>query len=78
LSAGANSSKERAVADLIQVDNEFSSMGNKIEIGYDESGKVTTIKFQYKTVDILFEASALSAEDFVARFRDAKILAFDR
>jgi len=56
--------------DLIQVDNEFSSMGNKIEIGYDESQKVTDIKFQYKTVDILFDASALDAEDFVNRFRE--------
>jgi uncharacterized protein YuzE len=56
--------------DLIQVDNEFSSMGNKIEIGYDESGKVDYIKFQYKTVDILFEASSLSAEDFVVRFQE--------
>jgi uncharacterized protein YuzE len=56
--------------DLIQVDNEFSSMGNKIEIGYDENGKVTNIKFQYKTVDILFEASSLEAEDFVNRFRE--------
>ncbi len=56
--------------ELIQVDNEFSSMGNKIEIGYDESGKVNFIKFQYKTVDIFFKASALSAEDFVIRFRE--------
>lgn len=56
--------------DLIQVDNEFSSMGNKIEIGYGESGKVTYLKFQYKTVDILFEASALEAKDFVNKFRE--------
>lgn len=56
--------------DLIQLDNEFSSMGNKIEIGYDENGKVTTIKFQYKTVDILFEASSLEAEDFMNMFQE--------
>jgi hypothetical protein len=56
--------------DLIQMDKEFSSMGNKIEIGYDGSGKVTDIKFQYKTVDILFEASSLEAKDFVTRFQE--------
>ena len=56
--------------DLIQVDNEFSSMGNKIEIAYDESGKVNYLKFQYKTVDILFGASALEAEEFVNKFRE--------
>lgn len=56
--------------DLIKVDNEFSSMGNKIEVGYDESGKVNYLKFQYKTVDILFEATALEAKDFVNRFRE--------
>jgi uncharacterized protein YuzE len=56
--------------DLIQVDNEFSSMGNKIEIGYNESGKVISIKFQYKTVDILFDAKSLSAEEFVKKFSE--------
>ena len=56
--------------DLIQVDNEFSSMGNKIEVGYDENGNVNYLKFQYKTVDILFDARALSAEDFVNKFRE--------
>jgi uncharacterized protein YuzE len=56
--------------DLIQVDNEFSSMGNKIEIGYDESGEVNYLKFQYKTVAILFKASALDAEGFVNRFQE--------
>jgi len=45
-------------------------MGNKIEVGYDESGKVNYLKFQYKTVDILFEATALEAKDFVNRFRE--------
>ncbi len=54
--------------DLIQVDNEFSSMGNKIELNYDENGRVVYIKLQYKTVDILFQAGALGAEDFVAKF----------
>ena len=56
--------------DLIQVDNEFGGMGNKIEIGYDESGKVNYLKFQYKTVDILFDASKLEAEEFVNMFRE--------
>jgi uncharacterized protein YuzE len=54
--------------DLIQLDNEFSSMGNKIELNYDESGKVVYIKFQYKTVAILFGSGALSAEEFVQKF----------
>lgn len=54
--------------DLIMLDNEFSSMGNKIELGYDENGKIVYIKFQYKTVDILFEAGAISAEEFVQKF----------
>ncbi len=54
--------------DLIQVDNEFSSMGNKIELNYDENGCVVYIKFQYKTVDILFQAGALSAEGLVEKF----------
>lgn len=56
--------------DLIQLDNEFSSMGNKIELNYDESGKVTYIKFQYKTVAILFDAGALSAKEFVEKFSE--------
>ena len=42
--------------------------GNKIELNYDEDGKVSYIKFQYKTVAILFEASAMSAEEFVEKF----------
>jgi uncharacterized protein YuzE len=54
--------------DLIQLDNEFSSMGNKIELNYDESGKVTYIKFQYKTVAILFDAGAMSTEEFIEKF----------
>jgi hypothetical protein len=53
--------------DLIQMDNEFSSMGNKIELNYDDDGRVVYIKFQYKTVDILFQAGALSAEDLVEK-----------
>ena len=62
-------SLERAeFRDLIQVDNEFSSMGNKIELSYDTKGKVEAIKLQYKTVDILFQAGALEAEDFVKKF----------
>ena len=51
--------------DLIKLDHELSSMGNKIEIEYDESGKAKNITFQYKTVDILFEASNMEAEEMV-------------
>jgi len=51
--------------DLINLDNEFSSMGNKIEIEYDETGKAKNITFQYKTVDILFEANDMDAEVLV-------------
>ena len=56
--------------DLIQVDNEFGGMGNKIELGYDESGKVNYLKFQYRTVDILFDAGKMEAEEFVNMFRE--------
>ena len=56
--------------DLIQLDNEFGGMGNKIEVGYNEKGKVNYLKFQYRTVDILFEASALNEKDFVKMFRE--------
>ena len=51
--------------DLIKLDNEFSSMGNKIEIEYDDTGKAKSITFQYTTVDILFEASDMEAEILV-------------
>ena len=51
--------------DLIKLDNEFGSMGNKIEIEYDDSGKAKSITFQYTTVDILFEASDMEAEVLV-------------
>lgn len=51
--------------DMIKLDNEFSSMGNKIDIFYDKGGKVTGITFQYKTVNILFKAEKLSAEELV-------------
>jgi hypothetical protein len=56
--------------DLIQLDNEFGGMGNKIEIGYNENGNVNYLKFQYKTADILFDASALNEKDFVNMFRE--------
>lgn len=56
--------------DLIMLDNEFSSMGNKIELGYDENGKVEYIKFQYTTVAILFEAGTLEAKEFVQKFAE--------
>jgi len=54
--------------DLIMVDNEFSSMSNKIEVAYDENYKATGITFQYKTVPILFESGKLGAEEFVKKF----------
>ena len=56
--------------DLIQLDNEFGGMGNKIELNYDENGKVVYIKFQYKTVDILFDAGGMSAEEFVQKITE--------
>ena len=56
--------------DLIMLDNEFSSMGNKVELAYDENEVVTGITFQYKTVDILFDAGGEEAEVFVERFRE--------
>jgi len=54
--------------DLITVDNELSSMGNKVELAYDESGLVTGITFQHRAVDILFDAAGEAPEAFVARF----------
>lgn len=54
--------------DLIQMDNEFSSMGNKIEINYENSGKVTYVKFQYKTSAILFKYDTDDPEEFVQKF----------
>ena len=54
--------------DLIMVDNEFSSMSNKIEVAYDENYKATGITFQYKTVPILFDNGKLDTEEFVKKF----------
>jgi len=56
--------------DLIKLDNEFSSMGNKIEIAYEEDEKLKELTFQYKTVNILFKAEKLSAAEFVQQFKD--------
>ena len=55
--------------DMIKLDNEFSSMGNKIDIFYEESGKANSIHFQYKTAIILFEAEKLTPEEFVEKFK---------
>jgi hypothetical protein len=55
--------------DMIKIDNEFSSMGNKIDIFYDESGKANSIHFQYKTANILFDAEKLTPEEFVNKFQ---------
>ena len=54
--------------DIIKIDNEFSSMGNKVEVFYNESGRVTGITFQYKTVSILFKNCSQSAEEFMEAF----------
>ena len=54
--------------DLITVDQEFGSMGNKIELQYAESGEVTYIKFQYKTVAILLDHGGLEPSEFVQAF----------
>ena len=55
--------------DLITVDNEFGSMGNKIEINYDENGIAKSFLFQYTTVNILFTAADKSVEEFVNEFK---------
>jgi len=55
--------------DLILVDNEFSSMGNKIEVQYSEDEKATYFKFQYKTAAILLDFGVAEPSEFVERFR---------
>jgi hypothetical protein len=55
--------------DLIKLDNEFSSMGNKIEIAYNDSLEVINVTFQYKTVAILFEYGNLDESEFVEAFK---------
>jgi len=54
--------------DLITLDREMSSMGNKIELQYAETGAVTYIKFQYKTVGILLDAAELEPTELVQAF----------
>lgn len=56
--------------DLIMVDSEFGSMGNKIEIQYDNSGAANYFKFQYKTVAILLDYGVTEPSDFVTAFRE--------
>jgi hypothetical protein len=56
--------------DVITVDREFSSMGNKIEIQYTESGAANYFKFQYKTVAVLLDYGVAEPSDFVAAFRE--------
>ncbi len=56
--------------DLIMLDREFSSMGNKIEVQYTESGEVTYFKFQYKTVGILLDYGVSEPSEFVSAFRE--------
>ena len=56
--------------DLITLDREFSSMGNKLEVQYTESGEATYFKFQYKTVGILLDYGVSEASDFVSKFRE--------
>lgn len=64
------SMEKEAYRDLITLDNEFSSMGNKVELAYDENETVTGITFHYKTVEVLFDAGGEDAEAFVKRFCD--------
>jgi hypothetical protein len=56
--------------DVIMVDREFSSMGNKIEVQYTESGAANYFKFQYKTVGVLLDYGVTEPADFVAAFRE--------
>jgi hypothetical protein len=53
----------------IKLDNEFSSMGNKIEVAFDDSLRANSITFQYKTVPILFDFGMLDTPEFVEKFR---------
>lgn len=55
--------------DLIKLANEFSSMGNKIEIAYADSLVATSITFQYTTVAVLFEYGNLDETEFVEAFK---------
>ena len=54
--------------DLITVDSEFSSMGNKIEVQYTESRDAHYFKFQYRTVAALLDYGVTDAGEFVAAF----------
>ncbi|KPJ87623.1 MAG: hypothetical protein AMS18_14375 [Gemmatimonas sp. SG8_17] len=54
--------------DLITLDREFGSMGNKIEVQYAESGEATYFKFQYKTVAVLWDYGEIEASEFVSKF----------
>ena len=56
--------------DIIKIDNEMSSMGNKIEIMYDDSLHANGITFQYKIVEILFDYGNQEAEQFVEAFTE--------
>ena len=56
--------------DIIKVDNEMSSMGNKIEIMYDDSLHANSITFQYKAVEILFDYGNQEVEQFVKTFAE--------
>jgi hypothetical protein len=62
------SMESEAYRDLITVDNGAGSMGNKVELAYDDNGTVRGITFQHTTVDILFDAGGEDAESFVRRF----------
>ena len=54
--------------DLIMVDREFGSMGNKIEVQYDESGAASYFKFQYNTVAVLLDYGVTEPGEFVTAF----------
>ncbi len=53
--------------DRIMLDNESSSISNKIDIMYNEEGIANYITFEYKTVNILFDAAQMSAEELVKK-----------
>jgi hypothetical protein len=54
--------------DLIMVSREFGSMGNKIEVQYNESGEATYFKFQYTTVAVLLDYGVTEPSEFVSKF----------
>jgi len=54
----------------IKLDNEISSTGNKIDIMYNDEGIAHSITFEYKTVNILFDAAQMNAEDLARKLKE--------